>query len=307
MPINTADISFALAKETVPGQTPTTGNRLEVPVKVDQAPPIRTFAQIEDETKRPNREGNAAASGHAMSEWEVDMHMRGGAVMDLLIESALSGTFEDDNGKQVAKGSDKDTTFSVFSLLKAGVAGEAMEYVDAGCMVRSMAISASAKEGAEVQFSILGTNREENTTQSALPVTKTPAANTRHLYSDVQVDVDGQTLAFTRMEFSTEQERDLRVVLGEISASDIYTTGKRNTTLTLGAYRESFAVNELSNTSMPVVITIGSAGNGYKITIPAAKLLTPSDELDASGLLVNMEFNAGYDVETETGILIEKL
>lgn len=306
MPINTADLLFSAIKETVAGTTPTTGTRLEVPVKTDQAPPVRTTTQIEDETKRPNREGNAAASGHAMTEWDLSMASRGGALMDLLIESAISGTFAGTSPVK-AQGGTADSTFTVVSVLKSGTSGNALVYEDAGCMARSWSITASAKEGAEVQFGILGTKRAEKTSDNSLTVTKTPASAVRHLYSDVNVTVAGQTLAYSSLEFSTEQERDVRVVLGQIAASDIYTTGKRKTTLTLKAYRESFAVNALANAVMSVSFTIGTTGNGYKVTIPAAKLMTPTDELDASGLLVALEFEASYDTVTDTGLVIEKL
>lgn len=304
MPINTADFSMSAIKEVEPGVVPTTGSRVEVPIKTDQAPPVLTTAQIEDDTKRPNREGNAAASGHSMVELELSLVSRGGELIDMLIESAISGEFD---GSDIAKGSDKDSTFTIFSTLKSGNAGQALVYVDSGCMVRSWSVTATAKEGAEVSFGILGTKREEEETESALPLIKTPATAVRHLYSDVTVTVGDQELAYSSLEFSTEQERDVRVILGQIAANDIYTSGTRTTSLTIKAYRESFAVNALANTNMPVEFTIGTAGNGYKITLPFAKLMTPTDELDDSGLLVNLEFNAGFDNTTEAGIIVERL
>lgn len=306
MPINTSDLLFSVIKETVVGTTPTTGTRLELPVKVDQAPPTLTVAQIEDETKRPNRESNAAASGHAMTEFDLDMHMRGGAVMDLLIESAISGAFTG-TAPAKASGGTADSTFTVFSLLKSGAAGAALLYEDAGCMVRSLGITASAKEGAEVSVGILGLKRTEKTSDNSLAVVKTPATAVRHLFSDVTVTVSGQTLAYSALDFSTEQDRDVRVVLGSLTPADIYTSGTRQTKLTIKAYRESFGVNALANQVMSVSFTIGTAGNGYKITLPAAKLMTPTDELDDSGLLVNLEFDAGYDATTNTGVIVEKL
>lgn len=304
MPINTADFSMSAIKEVEAGVVPTTGSRLEVPIKTDQAPPVLTTAQIEDDTKRPNREGNAAASGHSMVEVELALVSRGGDLMDMLIESAISGEFD---ANDVAKGSDKDSTFTIFSTLKSGTAGQALVYVDSGCMVRSWSVTATAKEGAEVSFGILGTKRAEATTEPALPVEKTPASAVRHLYSDVSVSVAGQTLAYSSLEFSTEQERDVRVILSQIAANDIYTSGIRSTTITLKAYRESFAVNALANTNMAVEFTLGTAGNGYKVTLPNAKLMTPVDELDESGLLVSLEFSAGFDNATEAGIIVERL
>lgn len=304
MPINTADFSMSAIKEEVAGVVPSTGSRLEVPIKTDQAPPVLTTAQIEDDTKRPNREGNAAASGHSMVELDLSLVSRGGELIDMLIESAISGEFD---GSDIAKGSDKDSTFTIFSTLKSGNAGQALVYVDSGCMVRSWSVTATAKEGAEVSFGILGTKREEEETESALPLIKTPATAVRHLYSDVTVTVGDQELAYSSLEFSTEQERDVRVILGQIAANDIYTSGTRTTSLTIKAYRESFAVNALANTNMPVEFTIGTTGNGYKITLPFAKLMTPTDELDDSGLLVNLEFNAGFDNTTEAGIIVERL
>lgn len=305
MPINTSDFTMSAIKEVEAGVVPTTGSRLEVPIKTDQAPPVLTTAQIEDDTKRPNRAGNAAASGHETVEVELALNSRGGELMDMLIESAISGEF-DANG--VAKGSDKDSTFTLFSTLRSGTAGEALVYADSGCMVRSWSITANAREGAEVSFGILGTNREEATTEPALPVVKTPATAVRHLYSDVTVTVGEQELAYSSLEFSTEQERDVRVVLGQIAANDIYTSGVRSTTITLKAYRESFEVNALANSNLPVVFTFSNGpGDGHKVRLPFAKLMTPQDELDDSGIMVSLEFIAGYDNATDTDIIVEKL
>ena len=304
MPINTADFTMSAIKEVEAGVVPTTGSRLEVPIMTDQAPPAPNVNQIEDNTKRRNREGNAAASGHETIEVELALASRGGELMDMLIASAISGEFDEDG---VAKGSDKDSTFTLFSTLRSGAAGQALVYVDSGFMARSWSVTANAREEAQVSFGLLGTKRAEATTEPALPVVNTPASAVRHLYNDVTVTVGGQTLAYSSLEFSTEQDRDVRVVLGQKEAADIYTTGTRTTTVTLKAYRESFAVNALANTNMPVEFTIGTAGNGYKVTLPNAKLMTPQDELDDSGIMVSLEFIAGYDNATDTGIIVEKL
>lgn len=306
MPINTADISFSGIKETVPGTTPTTGSRLEIPVKADQAPPTVSVNQIEDETKRPNRESNAAASGHTMTAFPLAMHSRGGALMDMLIESAISGTF---TGSSPAKaiGSNVDSYFTLFTLLKSGAAGSALLYTDAGCIVKGWQFTATAKEGAEVTFDIIGTKRTESTSDNSLAVVPTPSTAARHTFKDVTVTVAGATLSYSKVEFSTEQNRDGRVVLGQINPADIYTSGTRTTKLTLSAYRENFSISALANTSVAVSFSYGTTGNGYKVTLPYAKLLTPVDELDESGLMMTLEFDAGYDTVTGAGIIVEKL
>lgn len=230
--------------------------------------------------------------------------------MQLLIESALSsGPFASSGAgvPETAKGGETETTFSLLTLLKSGSTGNALMWQDSGCIVRSWSITANAREGADMTFSILGTKREERKTDNAVAVTKTPAANIRHLYKDVVVTVGSQTLTYSTLEFSTEQDRDLRVVLGKEQATDIYTSGTRTSTIMVKAYRENFDITELANTSMSVSFTIGKAGNGWKVTLPAAKLMTPVDELDASGILMNLTFDAGYDNDSNTGIIVEKL
>lgn len=305
MPINTADFTMSAIKEVEAGVVPTTGSRLEVPIKTDQAPPVLNTNQIEDNTKRPNRTGNAAASGHETVEVELALNSRSGELMDMLIASAISGEF-DENG--IAKGSDKDSTFTLFSTLRPGTAGNALVYIDSGCMVRSWSFTANAREGAEVTFGILGTKRAEATTEPSLPVVKTPASAVRHLYDNVTVSVGGQTLAYSSIEFNVEHDRDVRVVLGKKEAADIYTTGVRTDTITLKAYRESFAINALANSNLPVEFTFSNGpGDGYKVTLPFAKLMTPQDELDDSGIMVSLEFNAGYDNATDTDVIVEKL
>lgn len=302
MPINTSATSFSIVELDGPDGAPV-GSRMELPVLVDQAPPVYTLAPIEDQTKRPMREGNPDDNGHGSVAWTLDMHMRGGSAMDLLLQSAASGRFV---ANKLLAG-ETETYFAVSSVIKPGAAGDANVYEDKGFLASGFSLTASAKQGAEISFDLIGLSRNELDTVPA-GIVPTPVTAKRMTFKHVSVQIGDEELEFQSIQLDSSQERDALVVLGNAEGKSIYTSGKRNNMFSFAAYREDFNINTLLGTTTDVsVICSTGAGNAYKFTLPLAKCLTTADENDDSGLLVNLEFKGGYDNTTGAGLIIEKL
>jgi hypothetical protein len=307
--INPTDLTFSLVPEAVFGVLDTAATRYELPVSTDQAPPIYKTDPIESNTKRPKRESKGTERGMGSIEWSIDTRLQSGPVINTLIESALSGKFN--TAKCVA--SDQDSSFSVVTSLRADtavspVSPNGLYYVDTGLMVNSMKISVQAKEGATVSFGMLGTARANAETDITATVTAPPSTK-EFTFKDLKnVKLGTTTMSLSSLEFSTDQSRELRAVCGTDVPVSIGTSGARKTVLTVKAYRESFAINSaVTGAPQSFSFEIGKAGNGFRVTIPGAIGLIPTDELSGSSLLVNIEFTAAFDDASGSGLFIEQL
>jgi len=307
--INQNGLAYSVIEEVTFGTTPTTGERHDLPVDAGQAPLTSAIAQIEDNTQRPNLETAAPTNGHASSSGSLSMRFRQCEAIDLLIQSAIAGRFDETTG--LAFGGEEDVFFSLITKLtdKAGPSNnQFLGYADAGLMATKFGITASAKEGVNCSFDLIGTKRTRLEADHALPVT---AAGGRGFnYIDVKnITVGGQTLQYTNLEFSTGVPRDHRVVFGSATPTSIANTGNRATTLTLKGFRKDFTTDALINgTPLEVKFSIVDGNNhGYRFTLPAAVCTSPTDELGDTGLLINLEFTAHWDETAQAGLVVEKL
>lgn len=305
--INQNGMAYSVIEEVDFGVTPTTGTRHDLPVDAGQAPLTATINQIADNTQRPNLETAAPTNGHASVSGPMAMRLRSCAAIDLLIQSAVAGRF-DENG--LAFGGETDVFFSLINKLtdKAGASGNAfMGYQDAGIACAKMSINATAKEGVNASFDLMGTKRTKLNADHTLPVTV--ASGVGFNYIDVKnISVGGQTLEYTSLEFSTGVARDQRIVFGQQEATSMAKTGNRETTLMLKGFRKDFATDNLINgTPLTVKFEIVHNGDGYRFTLPAAVCTSPTDELGDTGLLINLSFTAHYDSVSRAGLIVEKL
>lgn len=305
--INQNEVAYKIIKEETFGTLPTTGTMLDLPAETGQAPLTYSTAMIEDNTQRPNRETAAPTRGHASSTGTFNMPFRPCAAIDLLIESAIAGLFDEDTG--IAFGGETDVFFSMITKLteRGGYQG----YQDTGITVNSFGLSGTAREGVTASFEFMGSKRVELTTANALAVT--PATAQAFNYIDVKnISIGGQTLEFVSLEFSTGTSHDHRIVFGQKEATSLAATGNRTTTLNLSGFRKGFEINNLIGDE-PIEVKFeiargtGADRVGYRITLPAAVCNSPTDELTDTGLLLALEFTAHFDEVAQAGIIIEKL
>ncbi len=308
--INPSDVTFTLVPEVTAGVLPTTGaSRFELPAKADQNVPSFTANEIASNTKRPGRAGNGMRRGMVTGTGTIDMRLQFAPVILALMESAVSGKFTT-SGTKTLKAGTTDSTFSVLSLLQGGASGSAMVDVASGSMVNKMNISAKAGDEVNVSFEMLSTQNSQLTTDSTLAVTAVPSTAYEFAGAEVSaVSVAGNTaIQFTELALEVTQERTARGKLGTNTPIGIGTNGTRTVKLTLKAYRESFAIDALlTGQAQAFSFTIGAAGNGYGVSIPAGYASIPTTEFDGESAFVNIEITAAYDNTQATDLVITQL
>lgn len=308
--INPSDVTFTLVPEVTAGVLPTTGaSRFELPAKADQNLPRFTANEIASNTKRPGRAGNGMRRGMVTGTGTMDMRLQFAPVIFALMESALSGKFTT-TGTKTLKAGTSDSTFSVLSLLQGGASGSAMVDVASGAMANKMNIEAKAGDEVNVLFEMLATVNTQLTTDSTLAVTAVPASAYEFAGAEVSaVSVAGNTtIQFTELALEVTQERTARGKLGTNTPIGIGTNGTRTVKLTLKAYRESFAIDALlTGQAQAFSFTIGAAGNGYGVSIPAGYASIPTTEFDGESAFVNIEITAAYDNTQATDLVITQL
>lgn len=304
--INGTELRFDIIKEVTEGVTPTTGTREDLPASTGQAPLTYEIAKVVDDTRRANRETAAPTDGAGMVQGSVAVSLRPCEALDTLIESAISGVFDATSGVAVA--GETDVTFTMFTTL-TDRAGRYLGYQDKGNTVTSMSISnsASSDDSVSAEFEIMGLSRTRLTTENTLAVT--PATTQAFNYIDVgNLTVDGQTLEFTDLSFSTGTPRAARRVFGKRDATSMAPSGNRETTLTIKALRRDFNVDALVvGEPSPVSFDIMKNGEGYRVVLTYAKATIPTDELSDTGLLINIEFTAHAANDATPALRIEKL
>ncbi|EPR08516.1 hypothetical protein M527_14110 [Sphingobium indicum IP26] len=182
-----------------------------------------------------------------------------------------------------------------------------MYQINAGCIVSSFKVDAKAAGTVDSTFDFLFTGRTPSATDNALTVTAVDSV-TEFMGSDVtNITVAGQTLVFSEISFEFTQDRKTVPQLGTNTPYAISTTGSHQVKITVKALRESFTIDTaIDGTAQAVVFEIGSTGDGYRFTLPAAYGSVPYDETGDS-MMVVMEFMAGWDDTEATDLKIEQL
>lgn len=312
--LNSSDPTYSIIEEVTPGTTPEVGTRYELPVSTEQAPPTYSTAQIASNTKRPKRASNGAQQGAGSLEWNTETRLQKAAVFDLLLKSALSGTWV---GNKLSAG-DTDTYFSVITTLKPDTGvdpapANGMYYVDAGMIANSVEIACSAGEGANVTVGAMGMKRFADDTDHPASVTAIDSTAREFTYKDLKnVKLVGPSgtvdLGVSSLNLSITHEREQRLVCGVEEAVDIGTSGARKVSGEISIYRESFQINsDVTGEAQKLSFEVTRNGVGYRFTVPAATFQKPSDELSGSSILVKLTFDGGYDDTAKTDVFIERL
>lgn len=298
--VSSSDILSSIIAETTFGTTPTaTATRYELPLGVDAALLTAAATTIASPTKRPNRASNGSRRGMVNPEGSLDIRFQRHAFMDILLQSALSGTF----ATNVLKAGTTDSSFSIIHKLAPD-----MYKTFAGNMVTGFSISTSGNEEVSSSWNLIGASVTNSATDSALAVTAI-TGTTEFIASEVQsISVAGQTLAVAQIDFETTLDRTRRPVVGSNVGLAFGVNGLRDTTITVRAYRESLAIDSaITGLAQPVSFDIGGTGSGYRFQAPAAYGDIPVDSMSDGSAFVTITFKPGYDATAGTDLVITKL
>lgn len=114
-------------------------------------------------------------------------------------------------------------------------------------------------------------------------------------------------MEFTDLSFETGTPRGARKVFGKKDAVGMAATANRETTLTVKAFRQDFDVNALVRDPVAVSFFMLNGDGGHRVTLNHAKATVPTDELNDTGLLVNLTFTAHAPDNNTPALVIEKL
>lgn len=304
--VSASDISHSIVAETTFGVTPTaTATRYALPTAADQALLKADAGAIASPTKMPNRASNGSRRGMLTVDGSLDVRFMRAPFMDVLLQSALSNTY----ATKVLKAGTTDSSFSVLSSLQGGAAGAQMVKQFGGCMVNGFTLSAKANEEITSSWDIIGSVAANLTTDNALAVTALPAGTVEFIGSELaNITVAGATLNIAELTFETKLDRTRRPILTSNTGLAYGVNGTRETTVTVKAYRESFAIDTaVTGLAQAVSFDIGAANIGYRFNLPAAYGSIPVDELSDGSAFVTISFTAGYDNTAGTDLVVTQL
>ncbi len=301
---NPADTTYAIVRETVEGTTPATpafrnldyipGNEFKLDSKL-----------LTSDVLKQNRAMAGLGKLNVAPSGDLKTHFRRDTSLDLLLESALSGTFT----SNVLKGGNTDTFHTIEKKMFEGATADYTRYT--GMIVNKFGLTVDASSNAEATFGFLGMGRSN---AAAIVTGATYAAATQGTLLDGAdvgtISIAGLTGTFLSLDLSVETNRESKWALGNAGSVGTGTSGFRSVKLTVKMYRGSTAVYTAAQSDAPLAVsfTLGSGtGNVYTIALPAAVYSAQAnDESSGSNAFVNLEFMASFDATANTDISITR-
>lgn len=299
--ISSSDVKETILPEITFGTLPATGVRYELPRKSGTSLLAKDYGAVSSDTIKPGRNANGARRGNQSVSGTFELNAITAPVIDLLMESAVSGKF----ATNVLKAADTDVSFSHIAQVATG------EFeVNTGCMVTGFTLSASAAEAVTLSFDIMGAKQELKSTIAGT-FTATAVDNAAYEYLGhelLNVTVAGSTaLKYTNLELSVTQARNARNVLSSNSPIGFAASGAREVTLTLTIYRETGVDYDALFTGAKQKFTfdLGIASYGRKFTVNghATSVVTETED----DLMKTVTITGAYDNTDATALIIEKL
>lgn len=298
-----SDRSFAIIRETTPGVLPGTGtlNRLDY---IAGSMPYFTADQISSQTVSQSRASAGTRRVNLRVEGSLRAHLHRDPAIDLLLESALGGTF----AANALNAGAADQSLAIEQRLPEGAGVLFQRFL--GCQVSGMALEVSYDGNAEVGFDLVGMSRQ--TATSATTLTYAGPATTAKLTG---LDVSGITVGalsvpngdFVSLALSCRHTKEPQGGFGSASARGVGTSGFREVTLSLRFYRANFDPEAvLTDTGHNVQFQIGSGADGYVFRLPRAFPSIPRDEDEGSSALVVVDFRAAWDSVLNTDFRITR-
>lgn len=300
---NPSDTKFYLIAETVPGTTPATPAFQEI-AHIPGSTPMEEADFVDSPVLKPNRAAGLGRKTNFRVGGGVQTQLKRDTAHDVLLQSALSGTFT----TNVLKGGTTDSSFTVERRMLEGATTLYKRF--AGCQVTSFKLSADPSGIAEATFDVVGMTA---TTGTAIltGATYAVAANTTPLTGiDVtSVTIAGLTAKYLSFELTVDSGREALQSFGSTGAFAVAQGSPRSIKLNMTFFRSDHTPETLFRSDNPfaVSITIGAGANGYMITLPACVSTLPQDEEDGAKAIVSVELTPGYDATEQTDIKITKL
>lgn len=301
MPISSSDYKVTILPEATFGVVPTTGPRYEFPRVQGNGLLTKDYGAIDSTTIRPGRNSNGARRGNQSVSGSLEMNAITAPLIDLLIESALSGKFVG----STLKAGQTDSSFTHIAELAANTF-----QISSGCMVTSFTLTANAAEGVSYSFDITGVKQNETTTFAGTftPVTIDDAAYEYQGSEVLNIVAAGTTnLKYSTLTLTVGQDRSARNTLSSNVAFGLATTGARTVSLEMSVWREAGVdyTSVFNGEKQTFDFDLGLADYGRKYTTFGQ--VSALEDAEEDDLMVNITVSGAYDSEAGTALVVEKL
>lgn len=303
MAINPADTIYSIVRETVEGTINATpafkgldyipGNEFSIDAKT-----------LSSDVLKQNRAMAGLAKTGFSATGSLKTQFRRDTSLDLLLESALSGTFS----TNVLKGGNTDSFHTIEKKMFNGATPLYFWY--RGMVAKKFGLSVGAGANAEATFDFIGMGRTTGTVAQTGATYTAPTQGPLYTGNDVgTISIAGITGTYMSLDLSVEHNRDAQFALGSTGSIHTGTSGFRTVKLTAKLYRTDLSPETvfLPDTPIAVSFQIGAGtGNAYTVALPAVVGSIPKDEVNSSSALVSVEMTAQYDSTSGTDISITK-
>lgn len=301
--MNSADISYALIAETVPGTTPATGVWIPV-AHLDSSGGVSVQTpMVDSETKTATRDGLGARALSEQIGGDINMELRVSDAHRFLLSSGLSGTW----ASKVLKAGIADKSFTIRKKTANG-ASDNLQYFR-GSQVSTVTLNGEAGAFLNIGYTIISQSGEETATAIAALTEGTESSNSLLTSSELGAVSIGSFTDLELASFNLEISHTRNAIpkMGSRQAKSISTSGRRVISGSIKVFKEDHTLaTTLGEAGQKVELTIGTVNNGYKITIPKANFSRPQDE-DGETVFQVIDFSGALDPTTGTGITITEL
>ncbi|GGD64576.1 hypothetical protein GRI62_11880 [Erythrobacter arachoides] len=301
MAYSPSDTQFAVVGETVSGVTPATPAFKIFPHNSGDNI-TSTSEWIDSPAVRPNRGSNGGRRAAYSTAGTLNAHFQRDASIDLLLASGFSGAWN----TATLKGGATDSSVTVEKLMKDSVN---RYHRVLATQVSKTTFSGKATDNVMVSFDLVGTTF---TNSSAIVTGATyadPATTLGLAGEDVTMTLGGLTVDFVSFETMVEFDRSAQFMFGSTAARAIGTAGQRKVSGSVEFFMPStdYFASLAAPAGLPLVITMGSGVNGYRLTVPAAQFRVPEDSEDGSAIIVKADFSGANTTADGTNIILERL
>ncbi|NML04270.1 hypothetical protein HHL13_00625 [Sphingomonas sp. G-3-2-10] len=237
-----------------------------------------------------------------MVDGSLEMRFQKAPFMDVLLQSALSGTF----ATNTLKAGITDSSFSVLSVLDGTSAAGSQDIMNfKGLMATGFSLSAKGNEGVMASFQVIGADFANLTTNN--PLVATTATYNEFTAADApSITVGAVTLDVAEFTLDWKVDRTRRPVIGSNAGLAFGVNGTTEVTLTIKAYRNG-ALSAITGSAQAVSLAVGGVGTGMSFSLPAAYGDVPTIEQSDGSAFTNIVFKGGYDATQGTNFVITKL
>lgn len=301
---NSADTTYGLITETVPGTIPATPTIRALSLLDGGATLNFGMTTLNSETLRANRAVSGMRKVAGTSNGSANMEFCRDTTIEDFLAASLSGTY----ASNVLKAGNTDRTFTIEKTMTEGATKLYKRFSNMMVSKFGLTVEATGKAQASVEF--VGGKFSHSTAALTGAVPATPTRGYELAGLDVgTITIAGVTATYLSLELAIDQGREAQFALGQRDAVGVGTSGNRTVTLTVKAYRKDLQWETLFIGDDPVSVSLqlGAGVNGYKFEFAKMVGSVPTDEISSASNIVTVTLTATLDATSGTDATVTLL